>query len=63
MVAEDIILAPVVTEKSNSEMQSGKYTFKVANKATKVDVKNAEKKNVLAFIQVKHQIGKKLLLQ
>ena len=44
MVAEDIILAPVVTEKSNSEMQSGKYTFKVANKATKVDVKNAVEK-------------------
>ncbi len=44
MVAEDIILAPVVTEKSNSEMQSGKYTFRVANKATKVDVKNAVEK-------------------
>ena len=44
MVAEDIILAPVVTEKSNSEMQLGKYTFRVANKATKVDVKNAVEK-------------------
>ncbi len=44
MVAEDIILAPVVTEKSNSEMQEGKYTFKVAKKATKVEIKNAVEK-------------------
>lgn len=44
MVAEDVILEPVVTEKSSSEMQNGKYTFKVAKKATKVDVKNAVEK-------------------
>ena len=44
MVAEDIILAPVVTEKSNLEMQEGKYTFKVAKKATKVEIKNAVEK-------------------
>jgi large subunit ribosomal protein L23 len=44
MVAEDIILAPVVTEKSNSDMQEGKYTFKVAKRATKVDIKNAVEK-------------------
>ena len=41
MVAEDIILAPIVTEKSSSDMQEGKYTFKVAKKATKVEIKNA----------------------
>lgn len=44
MVAEDIILAPVVTEKSNMDMQEGKYTFKVAKKATKVEIKNAVEK-------------------
>ena len=44
MVAEDIILAPVVTEKSSTEMQEGKYTFKVAKKATKVEIKNAVEK-------------------
>ena len=44
MVAEDIILAPVVTEKSNMDMQEGKYTFKVAKKATKIDIKNAVEK-------------------
>ena len=44
MVAEDIILAPVVTEKSSTDMQEGKYTFKVAKKATKVEIKNAVEK-------------------
>ena len=44
MVAEDIILAPVVTEKSNMDMQEGKYTFKVAKKATKIEIKNAVEK-------------------
>ena len=44
MVAEGIILAPVVTEKSSADMQEGKYTFRVAKKATKIDVKNAVEK-------------------
>ena len=44
MVAEDIILAPVVTEKSSEGIQEGKYTFKVNKKATKVDIKNAVEK-------------------
>ena len=44
MVAEDIILAPIVTEKSSLEMQNGKYTFEVAKKATKVQIKNAVEK-------------------
>ena len=44
MVAEEIILAPVVTENSSADMQEGKYTFKVAKKATKVQIKNAVEK-------------------
>ncbi len=44
MVAEDIILAPVVTEKSSNDMQEGKYTFRVAKKATKIQIKNAVEK-------------------
>ena len=44
MVAEEIILAPVVTEKSSMDMQEGKYTFRVAKKATKVQIKNAVEK-------------------
>ena len=41
MKAEDVIIAPVVTEKSNDGLQEGKYTFKVNKKATKIDVRNA----------------------
>ena len=37
MLAEEIILAPVVTEKSNDELQAGKYTFKVNKNATKLE--------------------------
>jgi large subunit ribosomal protein L23 len=44
MVAEDIIIKPIITEKSNMEMQDGKYTFKVAKKATKVEIRNAVEK-------------------
>jgi large subunit ribosomal protein L23 len=44
MRPEDIIIAPIVTEKSNDDMQIGKYTFKVAKKATKIDIKNAVEK-------------------
>jgi len=44
MVAEDIIIAPVVTEKSNDGLNEGKYTFKVNKKATKVDIARAVEK-------------------
>lgn len=44
MKAEDIIVAPVVTEKSSSEIQSGKYTFEVNKKATKIEIANAVEK-------------------
>ena len=44
MRPEEIIIAPVVTEKSNDEMQSGKYTFEVNKKATKVEIAKAVEK-------------------
>ena len=44
MIAEEIIIAPVVTEKSNNDMQEGKYTFKVSKKATKVEIAKAVEK-------------------
>ena len=71
MVAEEIILAPVVTEKSSADMQEGKYTFRVAKKATKVQIKNAVEKlfevkvlNVNTMMvrgkkkRVRYQVGK-----
>ena len=44
MLPEEIIVAPVVTEKSNDELQEGKYTFKVNKKATKVEIAKAVEK-------------------
>ena len=44
MLAEDIIIKPIITEKSNFAMSEGKYTFEVARKATKVDIRNAVEK-------------------
>ena len=44
MLPEEIILRPVITEKSNDEMQLGKYTFEVNKKATKVQIANAVEK-------------------
>ena len=44
MKAEEIIIAPIVTEKSSSELQNGKYTFEVNKKATKIEIANAVEK-------------------
>ena len=44
MVAEEIIIRPVVTEKSSTTIEEGKYTFEVAKKATKVEIKRAVEK-------------------
>ena len=44
MVAEDIIIKPIITEKSTYAQAQGKYTFKVNKKATKIDIKNAVQK-------------------
>lgn len=37
----DIIIAPVITEKSMVNRQNNVYTFKVAKDATKTDIKRA----------------------
>ncbi len=44
MRPEEIIMAPVITEKSNDELQAGKYTFKVNKNATKVEIAKAVEK-------------------
>ena len=41
MKPEEVIVKPIITEKSNMELQEGKYTFRVAKKATKVQIANA----------------------
>lgn len=37
----DIIVKPVVSEKSVADMEHNKYTFKVSLSANKIDIKNA----------------------
>lgn len=42
MTARDIIIRPVITEKTMTGVAAGKkYTFKVAKKATKIDIARA----------------------
>lgn len=41
MNARDIILAPVVTEKSVSQLGNKKYTFKVAKESNKIEIAQA----------------------
>lgn len=43
-LAQEIILAPVITEESMMGTADKKYTFKVAKDATKVDIKKAVEK-------------------
>ena len=40
-IASDIILKPVITEDSIERLADGKYTFKVAKTATKVEIAKA----------------------
>ena len=44
MRPEEIIIAPIITEKSNDGLNEGKYTFEVNPKATKIEIKNAVEK-------------------
>ena len=44
MLPEEIIIKPIITEKSNDGVVEGKYTFKVNKKATKIDIKRAVEK-------------------
>jgi len=41
---QDIIIKPVITEKSSYDAAYGKYTFEVAKTATKTDIRNAVEK-------------------
>ena len=41
MTAHDVIIAPVITEKSNLDMAEGKYTFRVNKSSSKTEVKKA----------------------
>lgn len=40
-LAQEIILRPIITERSMAGVAEKKYTFKVADDATKIDIKRA----------------------
>lgn len=60
--ARDIIVKPIVTEKSVSLMEQNKYTFKVAMNANKIEIKNAIEeifKVKVVSVNTMHVRGKK----
>ena len=44
MIAEEVIIKPIITERSSEDIQEGKYTFKVNKKATKIEIAKAVEK-------------------
>ena len=41
MLAQDVIIRPIITEQSMMEMENDKYTFEVDRRANKTEVKQA----------------------
>jgi large subunit ribosomal protein L23 len=41
MTAQDIIIKPIITERSMGGLQENKYTFKVAKNANKIEIAKA----------------------
>ena len=44
MIEEEVIIKPIITERSSEDIQEGKYTFKVNKKATKIEIAKAVEK-------------------
>ncbi|MCL2070657.1 MAG: 50S ribosomal protein L23 [Oscillospiraceae bacterium] len=40
-IPQDIIISPVITERSTDNLTQGKYTFKVDKRANKIEIKKA----------------------
>jgi large subunit ribosomal protein L23 len=53
MIMHNIVIRPIITEKSMAQANTGRYTFQVVKEATKYDIKKAVealfKVNVLAI--------------
>ena len=47
--AQDIILTPVITERSVDDMAESKYTFKVAKDANKVEIAKAVRRHCFRY--------------
>ena len=66
ITAHDIIIKPIITEKSMALTEANKYTFKVMKKANKTEVKKAvetvfgvkvEKVNIMNVTGKKRRVG------
>ena len=66
ITAHDIIIKPIITEKSIALTEANKYTFKVMKKANKTEVKKAvetvfgvkvEKVNIMNVTGKKRRVG------
>ena len=64
---EDVIIKPIITEKSYTGVAEGKYTFEVAINSTKLEIKNAVEElfnvKVLKVHQGKTKAWKKAIVQ
>ncbi len=56
VIAHDIIVRPIISEKSSRQMEHGKYTFEVLPKANKVEVKKAVEEVFKVKVQKVHTI-------
>ena len=60
-LAQDVIIAPLITEKSMSGISDKKYAFKVAKDANKYDIKDAVEKQFkveVAKVNTSHVRGR-----
>lgn len=56
LMAYDVIVRPVVTEKSNRLMESNKYTFEVHPKANKCEIRHAVETVFKVKVQTVHTV-------
>ena len=57
--AQDIIIAPVITEKSMAGIAGKKYTFKVAKDANKIEIADAVEKLFKVDVAKEHDQRKR----
>lgn len=57
--AQDIILKPIVTEKSMAGLQERKYTFRVAPDSNKVEIKKAVEELFKVKVKCVHTVSLK----
>jgi len=56
MEARDILIRPIITEKSTALMEEGKYTFRVPLTATKIQIRQAVEEVFKVKVQAVHTI-------